>query len=47
MYRSDPWASDLLKRYDKEGIEGQNDRTKVYSIPPALLGEARYQIRKN
>ncbi len=22
MHRSNPWASDWLKRYDKEGIEG-------------------------
>ena len=28
MHRSNPWASDWLKRYDKEGIEGLKDRTK-------------------
>jgi transposase len=28
MHRSNPWASDWLKRYDKEGINGLKDRTK-------------------
>ena len=28
MHRSNPWVSDWLKRYDKEGIEGLKDRTK-------------------
>ncbi len=28
MHRSNPWASDWLKRYDKEGIDGLKDRTK-------------------
>ena len=28
MHRSNPWASDWLKRYDKEGIEGLRNRTK-------------------
>ena len=28
LHRSRAWASDWLKRYDKEGIEGLKDRTK-------------------
>ena len=28
MHRSNPWASDWLKRYDNEGIYGLKDRTK-------------------
>ncbi len=28
MNRSDPWASDWLKRYDNEGITGLKNRTK-------------------
>ena len=27
MHRSNPWASDWLKRYNKEGIYGLKDRT--------------------
>ena len=33
MKRSNPWASDWLKRYDKEGIEGLKDRTKIGRSP--------------
>jgi hypothetical protein len=30
MHRSNnPWASDWLKRYDKEGLEGLRNRTKI------------------
>src|SRR6478735_1926996 len=28
LHRSKAWASDWLKRYDKEGLEGLKDRTK-------------------
>ncbi len=28
IHRSNPWASDWLKRYDEEGKEGLRDRTK-------------------
>ncbi len=28
IHRSNPWASDWLKRYDKEGLEGLKDRIK-------------------
>ena len=46
MHRSNnPWASDWLKRYDKEGIEGLKDRTKS-GRPPELSEETRYQIKQ-
>ena len=45
MHRSNPWASDWLKRYDKEGIEGLKDRTKS-GRPPELSEEISYQIKK-
>ena len=32
MHRSNPWASDWLKRYDKEGIEGLKVGQKVVDI---------------
>ncbi len=35
IHRSNPWALDWLKRYDKEGIEGLKDRTKS-GRPPEL-----------
>ena len=46
MHRSNPWALDWLKRYDKEGIEGLQDRTKS-GRPPELSKETSYQIKKN
>ena len=45
MHRSNPWASDWLKRYDKEGIEGLKDRTKS-GRPSELSQETTYQITK-
>ena len=45
MHRSNPWASDWLKRYDKEGLEGLKDRTKS-GRPPELSEETSYQIKK-
>ncbi len=45
MYRSNPWASDWLKGYDKEGLEGLKDRTKS-GRPPKLSKETSYQINK-
>ena len=45
MNRSNPWASDWLKRYDKEGIEGLKDRTKS-GRSPELSEEISYQIKK-
>jgi putative transposase len=45
MHRSNPWASDWLKRYDKEGIEGLKDRTKS-GRPSELSKETSYQIKQ-
>src|SRR6478735_7468429 len=45
MHRSNPWASDWLKRYDKEGLEGLKDRTKS-GRPSELSQETTYQITK-
>jgi putative transposase len=45
MHRSNPWASDWLKRYDKDGIEGLKDRTKS-GRPPELSKEMVYLIKK-
>src|SRR6478752_1463690 len=39
------WASDWLKRYDKEGLEGLKDRTKS-GRPSKLSEETSYQIKK-
>ena len=43
--RSNPWASDWLKRYDKEGLEGLKDRTKA-GRPPEISEQTSYQIKK-
>ena len=45
MHRSNPWASDWLKRYDKEGLEGLKNRTKA-GRPPELSEEISYQVKK-
>jgi putative transposase len=45
MHRSNPWASDWLKRYDKEGLEGLRNRTKS-GRPSELTEEISYQIKK-
>ena len=45
MHRSNPWASDWLKRYDKEGMEGLKDRTKS-GRPSKLSEETSYQIKQ-
>ena len=39
MHRSNPWASDWLKRCDKDGIEGLKDRTKSGRTPELSLGD--------
>ena len=45
MHRSNPWASDWLKRYDDDGIGGLQDRTK--SGRPSEMPEGiSCQIRK-
>src|SRR3954463_13476257 len=45
IHRSNPWASDWLKRYDKEGLEGLRNRTKS-GRPTELTEEICYQIKK-
>jgi putative transposase len=45
MHRSNPWASDWLKRYDKEGICGLKDRTKS-GRSSELSEEAIFIIRR-
>src|SRR6185437_4419813 len=45
LHRSNPWAFDWLKRYDKEGLEGLKDRIKT-GRPPELSEETSYQIKK-
>ena len=45
IHRSNHWAYDWLKRYDKEGLEGLKDRTKS-GRPPELSEEISYQIKK-
>jgi putative transposase len=45
MHKSNPWASDWLKRYDKEGIDGLKDRTKS-GRPSEITEEISYQIKK-
>ncbi|MER5175511.1 MAG: helix-turn-helix domain-containing protein [Candidatus Nitrosocosmicus sp.] len=45
MHRSNPWASDWLKRYDKEGIEGLKDRTKS-GRSPEMSKEISFSIKK-
>ena len=45
MHQSNPWASDWLKRYDKEGIEGLNDRTKSGRLPE-MSEEISFSIKK-
>ena len=45
MHRSNPWASDWLKRYDKEGTEGLRDRTRS-GRTPEISQETPCQIKK-
>ncbi|HEY6534453.1 MAG TPA: helix-turn-helix domain-containing protein [Candidatus Nitrosocosmicus sp.] len=45
LHRSNLWASDWLKRYDKEGLEGLKDRTKA-GRPPELSKDMVYRIKK-
>ena len=45
MHRSNPWASDWLKTYDKEGIEGLKDRTKSGRLPE-MSKEISFSIKK-
>ena len=45
MHRSNPWASDWLKRYDREGMEGLKDRTRS-GRTPEISQETSCQIKK-
>src|SRR5215212_6612795 len=45
MHRSNPWSSDWLKRYDKDGIDGLKDKYKS-GRPPELTEEISYHIKK-
>jgi transposase len=45
MHRSNPWASDWLKRYDEEGIDGLKDKPKS-GRPSELSEEISLQIKK-
>jgi putative transposase len=45
MHTSNPWASDWLKRYDKEVIEGLRTRQKS-GKPSEISEEIMYQIKK-
>ena len=45
MNRSNPWASDWLKRYDEEGVEGLKDRPKIGRSPELSEGIS-YQNKK-
>jgi putative transposase len=44
LHRSRTWASDWLKRYREEGIEGLRDRPKS-GRPPELSKEITYKIQ--
>ena len=46
LHRSRTWASDWLKRYREEGIEGLRDRPKS-GRPPDIPGEIVYNIKMN
>ncbi len=47
LHRSKDWASDWLKRYDKEGIKGLKTRPKSRADHPKLSEEViMYQIKK-
>jgi transposase len=45
IHQSKSWASDRLKRYDKEGIEGLKTRPKC-GRPTEISKEVVYQIKQ-
>jgi transposase len=45
LHRSRAWASDWLKRYDKEGIDGLKDSTKK-AVDQQKSQKISYQIKK-
>ena len=44
LHRSRTWASDWLKRYREEGIEGLRDKSKS-GRPPDISSEVIYEIK--
>jgi transposase len=46
LHRSKTWASDWLKRFREEGIEGLKNRTKS-GRPSDISPEVIYEIKKN
>src|SRR3954471_10498636 len=46
MHRSNPWASDWLKRYDKEGLEGLKVEQKAVDRQKSLKRSVT-KLRKN
>jgi hypothetical protein len=47
MHRSNLWASDWLKRYDKEGIDGLKNRQKNGRPPQNYHKRSYTRLRKN
>ena len=47
LHRSKAWASDWLKRYDKEGIEGLKTRPKSVADHPNCQKRSCIRLRKN
>ncbi len=45
LHRSRPWASDWLKRYQKEGLDGLKNRPKS-GRPTELSEEISFSIKK-
>jgi len=46
IHRSRSWACPWLKRYDKQGIEGLNDKPKV-GRRPEISVEVEHRIKTN
>jgi transposase len=47
LHRSKTWASDWLKRYREENIEGLKNRTKSGRPPDISPEETVYEIKKS
>ena len=46
LHRSRTWASDWLRRYQEEGVDGLKDRSKR-GRPPEISNEVSFRIRRN
>ncbi len=46
MHRSNPWALDWLKRYDKEDLKGLKTEQKLVDRPSCLKRQV-IRLRKN